>query len=184
MVASHPSRRTGWAGVGGERVDGYYRPGKRWGAGVGNINSVDSLQRKNRSKSRGGSSLHKSATSVTHSHVIFSFFYHYTWLVGSQFPNQLNPHPQQWERGVLTTGLPENSQQPLPLMIPLAILIRKILTWDSLFQGFPFEVSPSIWDGEHLWTVSPFKPAVSGSLRGKTEDTLQEVMPCLHVVPD
>ena len=30
---------------------------------------------------------------------------------GSQFPNQgLNPHPQQWKYGVLTTGPPGDSQ--------------------------------------------------------------------------
>ena len=33
------------------------------------------------------------------------------WLMGSQFPDQgLNLHPWQWNCGVLTTGLPGNSQ--------------------------------------------------------------------------
>ena len=39
------------------------------------------------------------------------FFGHATWLVGSSFPDQgLNPGLQQWKLGVLTTGLPGNSQ--------------------------------------------------------------------------
>ena len=142
MVASHPSQSTGWAGVGGERVDGSYRPGKRWGAGVGNRNSLLYKGKTDQKGERGAlfiSLLHQLPTTTPTLFFPFST----TWLVGSQFPNQLNPYPRQWEHGVLTTGLPENSQQPLPLMIPLALLIRKILTWDSLFQGFPFEVSPS-----------------------------------------
>ena len=43
------------------------------------------------------------------SFVFFFFFCCTTQLVGSWFPNQgLNPCPQQWKCGVITTGLPEH----------------------------------------------------------------------------
>ena len=55
----------------------------------------------------------RSPTSLNSPYPPSLFFGHTTWLEGYQFPNQgLNPHLQQWNHGVLTTGPPVNSFFP------------------------------------------------------------------------
>ena len=58
------------------------------------------------------------------------FFGHVVWLTRSQFHKKgLNPGPQEWKHGILTTGLPENYLSVIDVLSFIYTLFLNVTLW-------------------------------------------------------